>query len=61
MSLNYTYLYINTLSTILGALYSSYFKVIPMLIANVAAMVSSITLIILKRQYSTQMDGVIYA
>ncbi len=53
-SLNYTYLYINILSTILGALYSSYYYVIPMLIANVAAMISSIILVHLKNKYNTQ-------
>ncbi len=52
-SLNYTYLCINSFSSLLGMVYSFYFEVLPMFLANLSALTSSLTLIYLKRKYAS--------
>lgn len=46
--INYTFLFINILASTMGLVYSLYYKVIPMIIANTSATLFSITLIPMK-------------
>ena len=51
-SLNYIFLLFNSLSSAMGMIYSFYFSVLPMFLANISAMCSSVTLVYLKYKYS---------
>ena len=47
-AINYTFLCINLLASVMGLVYSIYFKVIPMIVANTSAGLFSISLISMK-------------
>tara|TARA_B100000900_G_scaffold395201_1_gene393354 strand:+ start:1327 stop:1620 length:294 start_codon:yes stop_codon:yes gene_type:complete len=51
-SLSYAFLFVNVLASILGIIYSLYFEVIPMYLANASAFASSCGLIYLKSKYA---------
>lgn len=46
--INYSFLFINLLASTMGLVYSVYFRVVPMMIANTSATLFSLTLIPLK-------------
>ena len=48
-ALNYAFLGINIIASILGLVYSIYYTVIPMIVANTSAGLFSISLITMKR------------
>ena len=48
-ALNYTFLFTNIVASILGLVYSIYYTVIPMIVANTSAGLFSISLITMKR------------
>ena len=47
-AINYTFLYLNMLSSSLGLVYSIYFRVVPMIVAKTSAGLFSITLLCMK-------------
>lgn len=47
-AINYTFLHINLLASALGLVYSIYFSVVPMIVANTSAGLFSISLISMK-------------
>lgn len=47
-AINYTFLGLNMLASSLGLIYSIYFKVIPMLVANTSAALFSVSLVSMK-------------
>ena len=51
-SLSYAFLFVNVLASTLGMIYSLYFEVIPMYLANASAFASSCVLIYLKCKYA---------
>lgn len=51
-SLSYVFLFVNVLASTLGMIYSLYFEVIPMYLANASAFASSCFLIYLKSKYA---------
>ena len=47
-AINYTFLFINFVASILGIVYSIYFTVVPMIVANTSACLFSLSLICMK-------------
>lgn len=47
-AINYSFLLINMLASIMGLIYSIYFTVIPMIVANTSAGLFSVSLIMMK-------------
>ena len=54
-AINYTFLCINLLASVMGLVYSIYFKVTPMIVANTSAGLFSISLIGMK--YINELKG----
>jgi len=47
-AINYTFLYLNLLASSLGLVYSVYFRVVPMIVANTSAGLFSVSLVGMK-------------
>jgi len=48
-ALNYMFLNINMLASTLGLIYSMYYMIVPMIVANTSACLFSVSLLIMKR------------
>ena len=47
-AINYTFLFINLLASVMGLIYSIYFSVVPMIVANTSAGLFSVSLLSMK-------------
>ena len=47
-AINYTFLFINLLASVMGLIYSIYFSVVPMIVANTSAGLFSVSLVSMK-------------
>lgn len=47
-AINYTFLFINLLASVMGLVYSIYFSVVPMIVANTSAGLFSVSLVSMK-------------
>ena len=47
-AINYTFLFINLLASVMGLVYSIYFYVVPMIVANTSAGLFSVSLVSMK-------------